>query len=269
MEDLLYLGILPMSLHGSVVDVHVWDDGSTIPVLAGFDASGDDDGDDDGDEEDDDESGTDEDDDDDEDDEDDPKKIKDPKRRRAARQAAAYRTQRNEARTQRDALRTEVSDLKTKLRDAESKGTGDESLKTRITELETELNDAKSKLTKAESEQRSVSVDRQVKEALDDRKEKFREDADLVRYHLERAGLLKVDEESGDIEDLDKSIGRLKRLGKIHVVSDDDDSDDDDDAGASGSSVKKSSGRPMNGKKKAKGDYDRKTLEDRYPALRR
>lgn len=260
-EKLLYMGL--WLLDGTLC--HVWNDGTKMPALFGFDA--DEDGDGDGDDGDADEDGDDGDDDDDDDD-DDLDKIKDPKRRRAARQAAQYRTQRNAARTERDTLKAKVTDLETKLRDAEAKGSGDEALKARITTLESELSDAVKRADKAEGAQRQTSIQRQVTTAIREGKERFQEDDEVIMILLERNGMLEADED-GVVDDLDKSLRRLKRLGKIHVVSDDEDDEDDDEDDKRASGSKKSSGRTFNGKKKASDTYDRKALEEKFPALKR
>lgn len=265
-EPAVYLGMLPIGM----VMTHVWDDGSTLPALLGFDGEddgGEDDGGDDADDDTDDGDGKGGDDDDDDDDEDDPDKIKDPKRRRAARQAAQYRTQRNAARTARDAAKAEVVTLKEKLAKAEKDGAGDETLKARVADLEAEVAAERKRADAAEKVAKGATIEKQVSNALGESKDKFQEDVEVITILLERNGMLEPDED-GLVEDLDKSLRRLKRLGKIHVVSDDEDDedDDDDDKAASGS---KSSGRTMNKKKKGNETYDTAALAKKYPGLNR
>lgn len=267
-EELLYRGILPVAMSGRIVPCHAWADGTLLPVLAGFDdPDPDDDGDDD--DGDDDDAGTDDedadDDDDGDDDDEDPDKIKDPKRRDAARQAARYRVQRNEAREARDQARSEVTDLKAKLKAAEAAGSGDDSLKERIKELEADVASKDAKLSELESASKGVATERQVRAVASEMN--ISEDAELIMFRLNKAGV-KADED-GQIDNLKQHLRKLIRRGKLSVKDGDDDDGegdvDDDTTRTSG----RSSGRTMNGKRKSKTVLDQKSMEARFPAIRR
>lgn len=261
-DELLYRGILPVAMSGRLVRCHFWEDGTVLPVLAGFDGEDDDEGEDDdaGDEEDDDTDDTDDDDDDD----DDPDKIKDVKRRKAAQQAARYRVQRNEARTARDAAKAKITELEGKLAQAVKDGAGDETLKAKVSDLETQLAEKDTKLSELESKLKGVGVTAQVADAV--KAMRIKDDVDYVVWLLGKEGLDETDEADGKIEELDKHLKRLVKSKKLSLRDDDEDDEADDDTNRTSG---RSSGRTMNGKRKSKRNLDRATLESKYPALRR
>lgn len=263
-EELLYRGILPVAMSGRLVRCHFWEDGTSLPVLAGFDGE-DDDADEDSGDDDNDADGTDDDEDGDDDDEDDPDKIKDVKRRKSAQQAARYRVQRNEARAARDAAKAKITELEGKLADAVKNGAGDETLKAKVTELETQLAEKGTKLSELESKLKGAGVTVQVAEAV--KALKIKDNVDYVVWLLGKEGLDETDEADGKIEELDKHLKRLVKSKALSVRGDEDDDDEtDDDANRTSG---RSSGRTMNGKRKSKRNLDRATLESKYPALRR
>lgn len=272
-DDAVYLGVVPVAISGTVVRCHVWDDGTELPVLVGFDGD-DDSGDDDGDEGDD-EGDEDENDEDDDDDEDDPDKIKDPKRRRAAKQAASYRIQRNKARQERDELKTKLTEASDKIKQLEKDGAGDDALKTKISDLEKERDELKAEVDRLSKANRAVSIERQVRDTVKDEKLNLKEDTDYVLWLLDKQGMLDVDED-GEVEDLAKNLKKLVKSGKLHVVDDDDEDDDEadeegdgkDKAGTSGT-AKKSGRRDAGRRRTSKEDHSRAALEKKYPALRR
>lgn len=248
---------------------NVWSDGVVLPILSG--GAPEDDDDTGNEDENDDDENEDEDDDDDDEGEDDKdkgkkKKLSESERQRLSREAAKYRTQRNTAREARDEARAKITTLEAKVSDLQKKvdaGGSDDSLKERVAELEKTLSEREAELDKERKTNRSTSIDRQVSSAVSDLK--IKEDADMVRYLLEKNEMLEVDDESGDIEDLEKSLKRLIKRGKLTVVSDEDDDDDDDEddkPSSSGRSRSKSRDKSKNG-------LDRESLTKKFPALRR
>lgn len=247
---------------------HTWSDGTALPVLSGRD-EGDEDEDDDADS-----GGADDGDGDEDDDDEDDKGVKNPRIKKLSDENAKYRNQRNNVRKERDDARTEATTLKAKISDLETQlkdGGSDEKLKSRVTELEgqvksigDERDDLKGKLDKANGEIAKVNVNSQIEDVA--KRLKVKEPVKIVRYLLEDAKLLTVDED-GDVEDLERNIKKLLKSKELNVLSEDDEDDDDDDESASGGS--RSSGRPMNRPKKKGDGLDRTTLEKKFPALRR
>jgi len=279
-----HLGIRWGTLNGRSGWMHVWSDGTTLPVIAGC-APDDDDADDDDDDagkkgakddkddDDDDEEEEDEDEDDD-DDEEDPDKIKDPKRRESARQAARYRVQRNEARKARDGLKTKLAEVEKELKDLREKGSGDETLKARVKELEKSVDEKDAEIKQLSKAATDAKVRASVSSVRDELKVK--DDLDYVMYVLDRNDLTpKVDDEDGTVDDVEvkRTIRKLIKRKKLNVTSGDDgkddEEDDEEDERSSGGSSRRSAPKSFNSEKKGKGASGKSLaqLAEKYPAL--
>lgn len=238
-----------------------------LPVLSGHEDPPNPNPDDETEEEEEDDETEDDDDDDDEDEA--TKGIKDPKVKSKIKElsdeAAKHRVSRNKARTERDEARTKLAEVTKELEDLKKSGGTDETLKTRNTELETEVAKLKKDLDDANKSIRSSGVERQVSKAVEDLK--IDATPKYVIWLLGEEDMLDVDED-GDVEDLQRNLKKLIKSKSLKIVSDDDgdDSDDDDDAT---SGARQSSSKSFNSKRKGNAALDRKTLEEKYPALRR
>ena len=157
---------------------------------------------------------------------------------RAARQAARYRTQRNEARAELERIK--------------AKHEGDKEASEKLVEAEARAEEAEQKLRQAGI---NLAV---VKHSS---KLKFRDVEDAIA-HVERKLGKDVDEEDVDdeVKELLEGLAKAKPyLLETDKPSDDDDEDDDEPKPPSGSSTRK--------KKKSKHELDEDALAKKFPAL--